>query len=209
MIGVVLIAAAACSGGSDGAGDGEAADPTVAAVDPAELAELGLDGPVDEVIRMQPGTPGRPPEFLTAGSTVLSARRLLQAPGGERGPVDLWVMRIKDPGGAVMACRFVTDHSGSGGGSCGDVLQDAAAGNGDGSVQIGASSDGAEVVYDLGGPDDLTHYIITLDGRRLAVIPVEGDAIVRLDDGCGAAGGTLTAWRGDVQVDEQVLTPPC
>lgn len=206
IVGVLLVAVSACSGGSNG--PGQPADPTVTAVDQAELGGLQLDGPVDEVIRMQPGIPGKPPDFLAGGNTILSARRLLQAPGGEDGPVDLWIMRVKDPGGAVLACRFVADRSGSGGGSCGDVGQDPARGNGDGSVQISASSDGVEVVYDFSGPDDLTHYVVTLNGR-LAVIPIEGDAILSLDDGCGGGAGTITAWRGDIQVDQQTLSAPC
>ncbi|MEZ5407060.1 MAG: hypothetical protein R2761_03480 [Acidimicrobiales bacterium] len=108
----------------------------------------------------------------------------------------------------VLVCRFVTDASGSGGGSCGEPGQDAAGGIDLGPVQIGTFSDGVEVIYDFSGPDDLTHYIITLDDQRLAVIPIEGEAIVRFDDGCGGTG-TVTAWRGEVQVDEQPLSPPC
>ena len=45
----------------------------------------------------------------------------------------------------------------------------------------------------------------------MAVIPIEGEAVVAFADGCGdvAEMGTVTAWRGDVQVDQLPLSPPC
>lgn len=203
--GALLVGACACTSGPDGGS--EEPRPGAAAVD---VGDLVLDGPVDAVIRMQPAGPGKPPDFLTAGNTLLSARRQLIAPGGSDGPSELWIVRMKQPNGAVQLCRFVTNTSG-GGGTCVDAGQAPAGLGGEAVVQIGASSDGSEVLYDLSGPDDLTHYVLALGGRRVAVIPIEGEAVVAFADGCGdiAEIGTVTAWRGDVQVDQQPLSAPC
>ncbi len=196
------MAACACTSASDDA-SGEAEPATIA----LEIGALQLDRPVDAVIRMQPGAPGEPPDILSAGRTVLSARHLLQAPG-PRGTIDVWIMRIQEPGTGIQLCRFATERSGAGGGSCRPV-DEPEAGPGDASLVVGGSSDDqGNAVFDLSGPDDLTHYIVTVGDRRLAVVPIEGEAVVALEDLCGQEP-TVAAWRGDVLVDEEPLSLIC
>ncbi len=196
---LLLLAACACSSGTEDAGR---ADPTTAVLD---VGDLQLDRPVDAVIRMQPGGPGKPPDFLGAGRTVLSARHLLQAPG-PRGTIDVWIMRIQEPGTGIQLCRFATERSGSGGGSCRPADE---AADEDAPLVVGGSTDDqGNAIFDLSGPDDLSHYVVTVGERRLAVLPIEGEAVVALENLCGDEG-TVTAWRGDVQVDEEPLSPIC
>lgn len=154
---------------------------------------------------MQPGAPGRPPDFLSAGQRLLSARHLLQAPG-PRGPIDVWIMRVQDPGSAVQLCRFALEPSGSGGGGCRPADQPV---DEDAPLVVGGSNDDqGNAIFDLSGPDDLTHYIVTVGDRRLAIIPIEGEAVVALEDLCGEEP-VVSAWRGEVQVSEEPLSLIC
>lgn len=206
MAGAVL--GAGCSS-SDAEGAGLGGRATEGTGDPAadslvDVVAPDLEGQVDEVITMiPPGVGGKSPDMdMFGGGTLVSARHLLQAPQGDGGMVDLWIMRVRNPqmGPGLQECRVTVADDGSGGAGC-SSLADAARPGGEQSLVQGMMGDEDSFTVELGGPPDMTHFIATVGDRRIGVVPIEGQALLYLEGDC-PAGLTVTGWRGDEQIGE-------
>ncbi len=185
---------------------GEGAAPADTTSGPAvEVAALHLEGKVDQVVAMvRPSAPMKPPDAtMVGGGTLLGVRHLLRAPKGDGGMIDLWVMRIRNPqmGQGVQECRVTESDDGGSSGSC-SAPGPVAPPGGDQPLVLGMMSDGFSATIELVGPADMTHFIVTAGDKRIAVIPIEGEALLYLDGAC-PAGTTVAAWRGEELIREE------
>ena len=203
---VVLLGACSSSSGDDGGPESSGAvidtAPGGAGID---VAALHLEGRVDQVVVMvRPNGAQKPPDATMAmGGTLVGARHVLRAPRGDGGMLDLWIVRIRNPqmGPGIQECRVMDTNDGSTSATCSAPGQAAPPGGNPPLVQ-GLSSDGSSSTLDLGGPADMTHFIVAAGDRRIAVIPVDGQAVLFLDGACPAET-KVAAWRGDEQIREE------
>lgn len=201
----VVLAACSPSGGGG-------ADPTVTQVGsdaPSATVPADLAGQVDEIVAMLPPAPGdrRPDDFALGGGTVLASRPVLRAPGAPGEPlIDLWILQVRmdaQAGGGLQECRAIVEVEGGMSASCSRLgpMPGGAAGGPPPLIQLSTSGPRSLTVA-LSGPDDTTHFIVTAGGHRIAVIPIEGEAVLRLVDGC-PPDATVAAWRGDELLREE------
>lgn len=206
VAGVLLCGGCSSSGGSAGS-QADVTDPSTGiAAEAASGAVPDLEGKVDRVIAMiPPDAAANPPLYMLAdGDALLGSRHALRAPMGDGRFVDLWLLRVRSTqgNGALQDCRVIERHDESGtSASCAAVVDEAMAAVPQ-HLDRGGLSDASWVMMDLVGPDDMTHFIVTADDQRIGVIPIEGQALVYLDGGCGQAI-TVAAWRGDEQIREE------
>lgn len=178
---------------------------------PADVAALDLGGDVDRIVAMIP-----PPESTTlpdssvyGGGTVLAAHHVLRAPTGDGGVIDLWIMRLRNsefaPG--VQTCR-VLDGDDIESVGCSPFAEDWST-KGQLPFERGWVVDFWSTVYELSGPVDMTHFIMTAGEERIAVVTIEGEALFRVGGAC-LAGAMLAAWRGDELIREErsICAPP-
>lgn len=195
---------AACSSAGDdaesGTGSTEATvgaapdDPTAdSGVDPVAL---GLEGKVDRIVTMLPPGPAtRPPDGMFPDATLLAARHVLRAPSPD-GFIELWILRLRSPDMApgIMECR-VTESEGSSSAGCSPIT-DAQARADELPLVGGGSGDGSSIVVELNGPSDMTHFVVTTPTGTIGVVPIEGQALLYLDERAPRHHGGGVAGRG-------------
>lgn len=202
----------ACSSSAgEGAGSGTGSTEATAGAAPDDtssdravdgVAALHLEGKVDRIVAMLPPGPAtRPPVGMFPDATLLAARHVLRAPTPD-GFVELWILRVRSPdmGPGIVECR-VTESAGSSGASCSPIA-DAQAQPDDLPLVGGGSGDGSSIVVELNGPPDMTHFVVTTPTGTIGVVPIEGQALLYIDEAC-PDDTTVAAWRGEEQIREE------
>ncbi len=196
----LLSACSSSSGAGGGAGTGATDATDVAApgdttsASAVDGAALDLEGKVDRIVAMLPPGPAtRPPDGMFPDATLLAARHVLRAPSPD-GFVELWILRIRSPdmGPGIMECR-VTASEGSSSAGCSSV---AGAPAPERPLVGGAGGDGSSILVELNGPLDMTHFVVTAPTGTIGVVPIEGQALLHLDEAC-PRDTTVAAWRGE------------
>lgn len=195
-IGSAAMACAACSSSAGGA-----PEPTAIADAPAAVVPADLKTTVDEIVTMlPPAADGRRPDgFALGGGTVLASRPVLRAPDGTGGFVELWILQARmdeQAGGGLQECRALLHPEG-----LSVTCRGPDAANGPPSLVQLSTGDGDSLTVELSGPDDMTHFVVTAGDRRIALIPIAGEAVLHLD-GCPRPA-SVAAWRGDELMREE------
>lgn len=192
------MALAACTSSPGGAADGTGSSDGARA--PAAVpADLGAR--VDEIVTMLPPSVDarRPDGFILGDGTVLASRPILRAPDGTGGFAELWILQVRmgrQAGGELQECRAIFQLEGPLSATC--------RGSDSGPpslVQMSTSGD-ASLTVELSGPADMTHFVVTAGDRRIALIPIAGEAVLKLDGGCPRPA-SVAAWRGDELIREE------
>lgn len=192
------MAIAACSSSTGGASDatGSAEPPGTPAAVPSDLGAT-----VDEIVTMLlPAADARRPDgFILGDGTVLASRPILRAPDGTGGFVELWILQVKmgqQAGGELQECRAIFQPEGPLSATCRGPDPGPPS-----LVQMSTSGDESTTV-EMSGPADMTHFVVTAGDRRIALIPIAGEAVLRLDGGCPRPA-SVAAWRGDELIREE------
>lgn len=201
----------ACSLSSDGgAGSGTGSPEATGESGPedttadgvVDVAALHLEGTVDRIVTMlPPGPSARPPDAMFPDATLLGARQVLRAPSPD-GFVELWILRLRSPDMApgIMECR-VTESEGSSSAGCSSIADSQARAD-ELPLVSGSMSDGSSIVVELNGPADMTHFVVTTPTGTIGVVPIEGQALLYIDEAC-PDDTTVAAWRGEEQIREE------
>lgn len=197
-IAAVSVVVAACSSSTDGA-----PVPTEIPDAPAAVVPADLGATVDEIVTMLPPAADarRPDGFALGGGTVMASRPVLRAPDGTGGFAELWILQARmdeQAGGGLQECRAIFQPEGPLSATC----RGPDAADGPPSLVQLSTSGGGSLIVELSGPADMTHFVVTAGDRRIAVIPVAGEAVLQLAGGCPRPA-SVAAWRGEELIREE------
>jgi hypothetical protein len=191
---VVFATVSACSGGGDGAAPIEGAEPAATQVDVDALDLEGHD--VDEVVVMRPGGFARAGDMGGQDWEIVRERHILRTSGPD-GPIDLFELQILAPEfDGLQRCEAVVFSDGGSGMGCSPMAGPAAVGPNGQQMLRGGSGSERLTTFEIVGPAETTHFVVEIGERRLALIPVEGWALlVVAGPFCEQSPTLVEAWQ--------------
>lgn len=202
--------------GGPGDGDGEEAmlepvDLADRAGEPgiANLDALAKSGEVDRVVVMAPGGFARPTEHLfgPAEAKVQDVRHVLRTSSPD-GPIDLFEAIVTFPGENLgppgpQRCTLIEQGTGASM-SCAPIDQQDLADLE--SMVVGSSGFDNTLVVELRGPKGTTHFVLELDGERVAINAVGTQALLVAAGqagSCPRVPSVIEAWSEDQLLESE------